>query len=75
LLGHSQPFAQLSQQGHSHLQSGQPSQQSSEQQEPLLQVDSLVGADVPAMPAAIRPAASARPPNNFVNMKTHFLIV
>jgi hypothetical protein len=76
LFGHSQPSLQLAQQSHSHLQSGQPSQQSSEQHSAPLaqQVPALAGLgsfeldDVPAMPAAIRPAATTRPPNNFINM-------
>lgn len=75
LLGHSQPFAQSSQQSHSQLQSGQSLQQSSEQQEPSLQTGSLEVFEEPTMPAAIRPDATARPPINLINMtKTHFLV-
>jgi hypothetical protein len=55
------------QQAHSHLQSGQPSQQSFEQH--ALAFGSLEVADVPATPAPITAVATARPPNNFVNMK------
>jgi hypothetical protein len=69
-----QPSSQLSQQAHSHSQSGQFLQQSSEQQAAfalLLQQETLAAssADVPANVAAIRPLATASPPNNFVNMK------
>jgi hypothetical protein len=62
-----QPFAQSSQQEHSQLQFGQPSQQSFEQQ--AFAFGSLEVADVPVRPAPTTAAATARPPNNFVNMK------
>jgi hypothetical protein len=60
------PFAQSSQQAQSHLQSGQPSQQSFEQQ--AFALGSLEVAGVPVKPAPTTAAATARPPNNFVNM-------
>ena len=56
------------QQAHSQLQSGQSLQQSSEQHEPSLQTGSLEVAEVPAMPATTRPAATARAPNNLINI-------
>jgi hypothetical protein len=46
-LGHSQPFSQSAQQPHSQLQSGQPLQQSSEQQAPSLAVGSPDEAELP----------------------------
>jgi hypothetical protein len=67
LLGQLQPFAQSSQQEQLHLQSGQPSQQSDEQQ--AFALGSLEVAEVPATPAPIAAAAIARPPNNLVNMR------
>jgi hypothetical protein len=72
-LGQEHPLAQSSQQAQSHLQSGQSLQQSSEQQAALalllqqLAAFSVLG-DVPAMAAAIRPVATARPPNSLTNM-------
>jgi hypothetical protein len=65
------------QQSHWHLQSGQPSQQSSEQHSPPLAQEATAFADgesfelaeLPAMPAAIKPLATARPPNNFINIR------
>jgi hypothetical protein len=73
LFGHLQPFAQSSQQAHSHAQFGQSLQQSSEQHAAavlLLQQETLAASsfEAPAMPAATRAPATARPPNNFVNM-------
>jgi hypothetical protein len=78
MLGHSHPSWQLAQQAHSQSQSGQPSQQSPEEQQQAAafeqqELASVAGfsdlADVPAMPAAISPLATNRPPNNFVNME------
>jgi hypothetical protein len=74
LLGHSQPLAQSLQQSHSQLQSGQSLQQSSEQQAAFALLLQQLAAfwseleDVPAIAAAIRPEATARPPNNLTNM-------
>jgi hypothetical protein len=73
LFGQAQPFSQSSQQAQSHLQFGQSLQQSSEQQEAALPFEqqlttSFASDDVPAILAAIRPATSARPPNNFTNI-------
>jgi hypothetical protein len=78
LFGHWQPFAQSSQQAQSHSQSGQFLQQSSLQHAALallLQQDaaSPLSPEVPATVAATRPVANASPPNNFVNIETHFL--
>jgi len=70
MLGHSQPFAQSSQQSHLQLQFGQSLQQSFEQQVPSLQTGALdaAGVDWPAIPAATRPAAINNPPNNLTNI-------
>jgi hypothetical protein len=74
LLGQEQPLAQSLQQPQSHLQLGQSLQQSSEQQAALalllqqLAAFSVLDEDVPAMAAAIRPVATARPPNSLTNM-------
>jgi hypothetical protein len=64
-----QPFSQSSQHEQSQLQSGQSLQHSSEQHEPSAFTGVVVLAEFAATPAAIRPAATARPPNNFVNME------
>jgi hypothetical protein len=74
LLGQEQPLAQSSQQAQSHAQLGQSLQQSSEQQAAFalllqqLAASLLALEDVPATAAAIRPVATARPPNSFTNM-------
>ena len=73
IFGHSHPFSQSVQQSHSQLQFGQSLQHSFEQQAPFVQHDAvpvvLDVADEPATPAAIKPAAKTRPPNNFTNME------
>jgi hypothetical protein len=71
MLGHSQPFEQSLQHAQAHLQLGQSLQQSFEQQVPVLQVaaPSVRGADCPAKLAAIRPAATTKPPNNLTNIE------
>jgi hypothetical protein len=69
LLGQLQPSAQFSQQPHSQLQSGQPLQQSSEQQLPLSQQPPVDGVDELALaPATNRPERIASEPNNLVNI-------
>jgi hypothetical protein len=73
LLGQEQPFSQSSQQAQSHSQLGQSLQQSSEQQADfalLLQQLAVFSVleDVPAIAAATRPEATARPPNNLTNI-------
>jgi hypothetical protein len=74
LLGQEQPFAQSLQQSQSQLQLGQSLQQSSEQQAAFaLLLQQLAASlsefeDVPAAAAAIRPVATARPPNSLTNM-------
>jgi hypothetical protein len=69
LLGQLQSlsFWQSSQQARSHLQSGQPSQQSFEQH--ALVVGSLDVSELPATPAPIRAAAIATPPKILINMR------
>jgi hypothetical protein len=60
-----QPSSQLSQQSPSQPQSGQPAQHFAAQQPWVADV----GADiVPAIAAAASVEASAKPPNNFVNI-------
>lgn len=74
LLGHSQPFAQSSQQAQPHSQLGQSLQQSSEQQAALALLLQQLAAfwseleDVPANAAAIKLVATARPPNSLTNI-------
>jgi hypothetical protein len=73
LLGQEQPFSQSSQQAQSQLQLGQSLQQSSEQQAALALLLQQLAAlsvleDVPAIAEAIRPVATARPPNSLTNM-------
>jgi hypothetical protein len=69
LFGQSQPSLQLSQHAHSQLQFGQSLQQSFEQQAPFSQQEPVVlPVDGPAIAAPIKPAATARPPNNFTNI-------
>jgi hypothetical protein len=59
------------QQSQVHLQFGQSLQQSFEQQVPVLQVaaPSVREADCPAKLAAIKPAATTKPPNNLTNIE------
>jgi hypothetical protein len=64
MFGHSQPFEQSLQHAQVHLQLGQSLQQSFVQQVPVLQTAGLpvTDVDVPAKLAAIRPAATTKPP-------------
>lgn len=75
MSGHSQPFAQSSQHAPSQPQSGQFTQQPSEQQvtiSPLLLQQEAAGelsAGAVATPAAISPPRTASPPNNLINIR------
>ena len=73
MLGQSHPFVQSLQQSHLHSQLGQSLQQSSEQHALLLQQGAAsdvvdVELELLAIPAATRPAATSRPPNNLTNI-------
>jgi hypothetical protein len=68
LFGQLQPSAQLSQQPHSQLQSGQPVQQSSEQQPSPQPQPPLPLAGVALAPLRNKPETIAMEPNNLVNI-------
>jgi hypothetical protein len=77
MLGHSQPFEQSLQHAQVHLQLGQSLQQSFERQVPVLQVaaPSVREADCPAKLAAIKPAATTKPPNNLTNIENSLSLI
>ena len=64
----SQPSSQFSQQSPSQLQSGQPSQQLAVQQLPPVHFETADADGVPAKPMVTNADATAKPPNNFVNI-------
>lgn len=73
MFGHSHPFAQSLQQSHLQSQLGQSLQQSFAQHAPLLQQGAAsdvvdVELELLAIPAATKPAATSKPPNNLTNI-------
>jgi len=71
MFGHSQPFEQSLQHAQSQLQFGQSLQQSFVQQVPVLQTAASSVTDVAGAvtAAAIKPAATTKPPNNLTNIE------